>query len=395
MKGNNTILTMMKKELARFFGDRRMVMTTVLLPGLMIFVMYHFMGDAMSSQFEVENFKPKCQVVNVPQEMEPTLKKSGFQLKTVHSKQDQEKAKDLIREKELDLLIVFPENFTATAEEYEIASGKEAPEIQVYYNSADTESDNAFTVLTDLFDQYESSMTNKFDVNRGEGGYDMATKEDTAGMVFSSMLPFLLLIFLYSGCIAVAPEAIAGEKERGTIASLLITPAKRSHIALGKIAALSIITLLSGASSALGTILSLPELMGQQGEKLNGAVYTVSDYLLLSVVIMSTVLVLVTLISIISAFARTIKEAQTYVTPLMIVVMLVGITAMFGGGAKDAIYYYMIPIYNSVQSMIGIFSFEVVPSNILVTAVSNLVVTGVGITVLAKMFNSEYVMFHK
>lgn len=395
MKGNNTILTMMKKELARFFGDRRMVMTTVLLPGLMIFVMYHFMGDAMSSQFEVENFKPKCQVVNVPQEMEPTLKKSGFQLKTVHSKQDQEKAKDLIKEKELDLLIVFPENFTATAEEYEIASGKEAPEIQVYYNSADTESDNAFTVLTDLFDQYESSMTNKFDVNRGEGGYDMATKEDTAGMVFSSMLPFLLLIFLYSGCIAVAPEAIAGEKERGTIASLLITPAKRSHIALGKIAALSIITLLSGASSALGTILSLPELMGQQGEKLNGAVYTVSDYLLLSVVIMSTVLVLVTLISIISAFARTIKEAQTYVTPLMIVVMLVGITAMFGGGAKDAIYYYMIPIYNSVQSMIGIFSFEVVPSNILVTAVSNLVVTGVGITVLAKMFNSEYVMFHK
>lgn len=395
MKGNNTILTMMKKELARFFGDRRMVMTTILLPGLMIFVMYHFMGDAMSSQFEVENFKPECQVVNVPQEMEPMLEKNGFQLKTVHNSQDQEKAKDLIKEKELDLLIVFPENFTANTAKYEIASGEEAPEIQVYYNSADTESDNAFNVLSGLFDQYESSMTNKFDVNRGEDGYDMATKEDTAGMVFSSMLPFLLLIFLYSGCIAVAPEAIAGEKERGTIASLLITPAKRSHIALGKIAALSVITLLSGASSALGTILSLPELMGQQGESVNGAVYTVSDYLLLSVVIMSTVLVLVTLISIISAFARTIKEAQTYVTPLMIVVMLVGITAMFGGGAKEDIYYYLIPIYNSVQSMIGIFSFEVVTSNILVTVFSNLVVTGAGITVLAGMFNSEYVMFHK
>ena len=110
---------------------------------------------------------------------------------------------------------------------------------------------------------------------------------------------------------------------------------------------------------------------------------------------MSTVLVLVTLISIISAFARTIKEAQTYVTPLMIVVMLVGITAMFGGGAKEDIYYYLIPIYNSVQSMIGIFSFEVVTSNILVTVFSNLVVTGAGITVLAGMFNSEYVMFHK
>ena len=43
---NNTI-TVMKKELARFFGDRRLVITTLLLPGIMIYVVYSFLGSAM------------------------------------------------------------------------------------------------------------------------------------------------------------------------------------------------------------------------------------------------------------------------------------------------------------------------------------------------------------
>lgn len=392
---NNTILTIMKKELARFFGDRRMVLTTILLPGLMIFVMYRFMGDAMSSQITVEEDNRECQVMNMPEELKPVFQENGFALKTIQGSQAREEAQERIQNKELDLLMVFPEGFMDAVKDYDIASGEEAPEIQIYYNSAENASSEAYSVAVGLFDQYEASMINKFDINRGEEGFDMATREDTAGMLFSSMLPFLLLVFLYSGCIAVAPEAIAGEKERGTIASLLITPARRSHIALGKIAALSIITLLSGISSAVGTILSLPELTGQDEETISGAVYTVADYLLLAVVIMSTVLVMVTLISMISAFARTIKEAQTYVTPVMIVVMLVGITAMFGGGAKEDIVYYLIPIYNSVQAMVGIFSFEADTTRILVTIASNLIVTGIGVTLLAKMFNSEYVMFHK
>lgn len=200
---------------------------------------------------------------------------------------------------------------------------------------------------------------------------------------------------MYSGCISVAPESIAGEKERGTIASLLITPVKRSHIALGKIAALSIIALLSGASSAIGTIASVPKLMSASTNKISGASYGVNDYIMLGIIILSTALVLVTLIALISAFAKTIKEAQTYVTPLMIVVMLIGITSMFGSGARSQIYYYLIPIYNSVQSMVGIFSFHVHGSLILTTIASNLVVTAIGAACLAKMFDSEYIMFHK
>ena len=97
-------------------------------------------------------------------------------------------------------------------------------------------------MMRDFLDTYESALANKFDVNPGEEVYDMATEEDLSAQVFSMMVPMLLMIFLFSGCMAVAPESIAGEKERGTIATLLVTPVKRSHLAVGKIISLSVIT---------------------------------------------------------------------------------------------------------------------------------------------------------
>ena len=212
-------------------------------------------------------------------------------------------------------------------------------------------------------------------------------------MIFSMMMPLLLVMLLFSGCMAVAPESIAGEKERGTIATLLITPTKRSHIAIGKILALSIMALISGASSTLGVVLSLPKLMGDT-VSIDGSVYGLTDYLMLAVVILSTVLVFVTVISIISAYAKSIKEAGTYVTPLMILSMLIGLSGMFGTAASNTALY-LIPIFNSVQSMIGIFSFSASIPNMIVTVITNIAFTGIGVFVLTRMFNSERIMFNK
>ena len=223
----------------------------------------------------------------------------------------------------------------------------------------------------------------------------MATNEDTTGMIFSSMLPMLLMVFLYSGCISVAPESIAGEKERGTIATLLVTPVKRGDIAIGKILSLGVIALLAGLSSALGTILSLPKLMGGASEEISANAYGTNDYLMLGVVILSTVLLLITMISIISAFAKSTKEAQTFVMPLMILVMFIGITSMFGSGASDNWYIYLIPLYNSVQCMTAIFSFDITAVNVAIAAVSNIVYAGIGVYILTRMFNSEKIMFSR
>ena len=217
------------------------------------------------------------------------------------------------------------------------------------------------------------------------------------GSFFGMMMPMLLMIFLYSGCAAVAPESIAGEKERGTIATMLITPIRRSHIAVGKILALAVISLVSAASSTIGTILALPKMMGMEGAgvEMNASIYGIQDYLLLAAVIASTVLLLVTLISILSAFAKTTKEAQTYVVPVMILVMVLGVTGMFGGGASQDLVSYLIPLYNSVQCMTGVFSFSTLTSGVLVTLAVNGVCTIAGVALLAVMFNNEKIIFSR
>lgn len=392
---NNSILTIMKKELARFFGDKKVVFSTILLPGLMIFILYSFMGSALSSQFSVEeDYKAECYVLRLPEDdtLQMLLKES-FSFREISSEEEVKQAKKKLQQKETDLCVVFPENFTEDiTETLPVTSNALPPEVQIFYNSSEASSETAYQTMSGILNQFEGMLSNRFDINKSDGvAYDLAKKEDAVGSIFSSMLPMLLLIFLFSGTLAITPESIAGEKERGTIATLLVTPVKRSHIAIGKILALSIIALLSGASSTIGTILSMPKLMGGAGE-LDGTVYSVTDYLLLAVVILSTVLVLVTALSLISAYAKSIKEAQSYATPLMILLMLIGITAMFGNGAKEELYYYCIPAYNSVQSMVRIFQFEVTADTMLVTVISNVAVTFIGIFVLTKMFQSERIV---
>lgn len=392
----SSIWIIAKKELNRFFRDSRMVISTVLLPGLLIYVMYSFMGSALSNQFDTdENYRFAVAAVHLPASVEAMLPEELYDIEQVTSADDMEACKEAIREKELDALIVFPTDFEAAVADPLSPERSAPPQVEIYYNSSSTESDAAYEALYTTLDLYESALANRFDVNAaGNDDYDLASEKDATGFVFSSMLPMLLLIFLFSGCMSVAPEAIAGEKERGTIATILVTPTKRSELAIGKIFALSIIALLSGASSTLGTMLSLPKLMGSV-DTMSAAYYTAADYLVLAAVILSTVLLLVALISIISAFAKTIKEAQTSVMPLMIVVIFLGVTAMFGSGAKSQLAYYCIPLYNSVQAMVGIFSFEMAPVAVALTVGVNLACTAIACFVLTRMFNSEKIMFRR
>ncbi|MDE7262052.1 MAG: ABC transporter permease subunit [Oscillospiraceae bacterium] len=386
----NSIFTIMKKELARFFGDKRMVFS-ILMPGILIYILYCFMGSAMGDAFGVdEDYTPTVQAVSLPESMKALLPQTGF---AITASADEAAAKEAVTGQEMDLLLVFPEDFDGAVAAYDTASGVPAPQVEVYYNSASVNSSFAYQSVLGLLNAYEAQMVNKFDVNAGGAGYDLATAEDTAGSFFAMMMPMLLMMFLYSGCAAVAPESIAGEKERGTIATMLITPIRRSDIALGKILALAVISMISAASSTVGTTLSLPKMMGGVADGMTANIYSVQDYLLLAAVILSTVLVMVTLISILSAFAKTIKEAQTYAMPVMLLAMGLGITAMFGGGAAQDITPYCIPLYNSVQCMAGVFSFSVLPAGVGVTIGVNAAVTLLGVFVLAKMFNSEKIIF--
>ncbi|MBU5472963.1 ABC transporter permease [Roseburia sp. MSJ-14] len=394
----NNILTVMKKEFTRFFTDKRMVLTTIFLPGIMIYLLYTFMGSGLSGQLEQsEDFKPAVYVENLPESVKTVVSQGDLmELKEVSNEKDVKDVKEKISDgdENYNLLAVFPENFDAQIAAYDSKSGEEAPNVELYYNSTETDSSTAYNLMTSVLDQIESAMANKFDINAGNGEYDLASEEDMTAQMFSMMIPMLMIMFLFSGCMAVAPESIAGEKERGTIATLLVTPMKRSHLALGKILSLSVIAILSGCSSFLGTMLSLPNLMGGAGD-ISANVYGVKDYVMLFFIIISTVMVIVSVIAIVSAFAKSVKEATGWVTPIMLISMLIGITSMIDSLCKTEPVWYLIPLYNSVQSMNGVFSLNMNVTNIIVTVIANFCYAGIGVFVLTKMFNSEKVMFSK
>ncbi len=376
MKG---MLTIFKKELARFFGDKR-TLITILMPGLLIYCIYSFMGNSMAGSMEApEDLIPIVAVNTVPESLAPVL--AQFDLISVD---DREEAEALVAEEIAHAAILFPADFDDAVGAYESDSG-EAPLVEVFMNTSSTDSQPAYLSILSMLNHYEASLVNKFDVVE----LDTAPEEAAATQIFAMILPMLLMTFLYSGCSAVAPESIAGEKERGTIATLLITPVSRSHLALGKIMALSLIAILSASASALGTILSLPKLIGTD---MGGNIYDVGDYLLLAGVLLSTVLLIVTLISLISAFAKSVKEATTLTTPLMILSMFTGAMTMSGPSQSTGYLQFMIPLYNSVQTMARILTFSDAAVPTLLTAVANLVYTGLGVWALTALFRSERIL---
>lgn len=392
-RGN--VLTIIKKEFQRFFGDRRMLLTTVLLPGLMIYVIYSLMGTFLSDRFSADGApEATVYVEHMPASLEGTFEALPLEVVDAAGSDAEDLRALVATEAAAAVYVVFPEDFDEAVATYDVASGAPAPNVAIYYNSASVDSASAQAMIAGVLDAYEERLANRFDVNAGDAQYDLAAPSDVTGMIYSMLVPMLMLIFIFSGCMAVAPESIAGEKERGTIATLLVTPMKRSELAIGKIVSLSVIALLSGLSSFLGTILSLPKLMGAAAG-MDASQYGVSAYVQLLLVVLSTVLVVIALISIISASARSVKEATTAVSPLMVLVMLIGVTSMLGSGAPEQPLWYLIPLYNSVQAMNGIFSFSASPLQIALTVCSNLLYAGLGAWVLTRMFNSEKVMFSR
>ncbi len=390
------IATIIKKEFARFFKDRRMVLSALVLPGLMIFLLYSLMGDGITAIVGGDkDIVPTAYIYRLPESIEQCIEEEQPRLTVESVEAEQfEEIKTSIREKEKAILVVFPENFDQLVSDYESSSGQPAPNVEIFYNSAEVDSSQAYSIMASLLDHYEMELANKFDINNGEGIFDLASEQDIAGTVFSMLLPFLILVFLFSGCMSIAPESIAGEKERGTIATLLVTPMKRSELAIGKIISLSVISVLCALSSFIGTIASLPKLMGGVGD-ISAAVYQWTDYLFILVVIIVTVLIIISLISIISAAAKSVKEATTLIMPLMIIVMVIGLLSMFGGNEAHANGLFLIPIYNSVLALKEIFSFQFSGIHVLITAVSNIVYTVGLVYLLTRMFKSERIMFSR
>ena len=394
MKSKSQLFTIIKKEFTRFFSDRTMVFTTVIMPGLIIYLFYSLMGNNIEKSFTVESTEPTAVYVeNMPNSVSTLFDSLYAEIQTEGF--DADDIMSQLTNKESNMVYLqFPENFDSLTTAYVPASGEKAPNVQIFYNSTNDGSMATYNMLCTIFNNYESRISNLFDINNDETTtYDQADDEQMLADILSQLIPMLLLMLLFSGCMTVAPNSIAGEKERGTIATLLVTPLKRMQLAWGKIISLSVFAMLSGISSFLGVILSLPKMLQADATGMDINIYSASDYVMLLLILLSTVLVLITIISILSAMAKDVKQAGTMNLPISLTMIIVGMLPMLLGGTPDHAVLYLIPFFNSVMSMTNIMSLEFQTLPIVLTLCSNIVYAVLGALLLTRLFNSEKVMF--
>ena len=385
------IFVVLKKELRRFFTDRRML-TSIFLPGILIFIIYSLLGGVVTDMMSQQITDYSVHIENEPTQFSMIFDVSDWNVEKNKEALTKEEAISKISEGSLDLYIIYEEDFYNKILAYDTTLGK-APDVEIYYNSTIDSSYALYNYVTTYLSQIEAQLANKFDVNTDLNiNYDMATEEDISTKIIGMILPFILMTFLISGAMGICSESIAGEKERGTIATLLVTPVRRSDLVIGKIGALGITTMASAFVSFLGLILSLP--------KLAGADFSIDYYgfgplAILLLVVVVTALFFTTILTIVSTYAKSVKEATSLSGPLTIIVMVVGMSGMMATSANTNLWMYLIPIYNSIQSFTGILNDSINIFAIIITVISNLVYIGLGVFLLTKMFNSEKIMFNK
>lgn len=393
----NNAWTIIKKEFARVFGDRQLLFTSVIMPGLLIYIIYSLLGSGMQKMAtEGTDEMVIVRVENLPESVAPMVENlpSVVVLQQAVLQEDIDK----LESKNLnEVLARFPEAFDSIVANYDPQSGVAAPNIEIYYNSANNASSRVYQMLKGSLTAYEEQLSNRFDINRAdveEAQFDMASDDDVLGSILSKLIPMLILMMLFSGVMAIAPSSIAGEKERGTIATLLVTPLRRNELALGKVVSLSGIALMSGISSFIGIALSLPKMIQADaaGIELH---YTTSDYLVILITIMAAVLIMASVVSLLSALAKDVKNAGTMIMPFMLVVVFCGLTPMFQSGTPESLTAYLIPFYNAVQVMTSVFAHEMKWMPVIVTLAANVCYTGIAVWGLTRMFNSERIMFSK
>lgn len=401
-----------KKELSRVFSDKKMIFSLFILPLVMMIGLFGLMGVLMKNMVsDIEEHVATVYVQNAPDAVKTIINQSGYldtaEVTYLDANTSEERIEEIraqILNGEAELLITFDAEFMELVAAYKEA-GDVIPQVTMGYNSSESYSSSAannfdsmvLTVLqTGLLQDRFKNLDLLTVFNTTE---DLIINEEKAGGEFlAMMLPYMITFMLFASAMSVCVDAIAGEKERGTMASMLLSPVKRSSIVYGKLFALSILSILSSLVYAGSTIFGMPLMTkGIEGEAslpMNLSLTPLQAIELL-VLMVSLVLVYVAALCLVSVFAKNAKEANAYVMPLYMLVMIMSMMTMFSSnGGAPAQGTYAVPVYGTAIAIQGIVSSEISLLQFGMNVASNLICTVVLVLAIAKVFNNEKVMLN-
>ncbi|MCX7388932.1 MAG: ABC transporter permease subunit [Planctomycetales bacterium] len=286
------------------------------------------------------------------------------------------------------------------------------PPIMVVRNSADDKSSVAFARVQKALTNWEdairrhcfdnASLPVELEHPARLSYVEVAREEQVAASVWSKMFPALLVIMSLTGAFYPAIDLGAGEKERGTMETLLISPARRIELVLGKFLTIMLFSVatavlnlcsmgLTGQQMASGIGRGIADTISLEFPGFGPLMWMIILLLPLSALFSSLCLALAT-------FARSTKEGQYYLTPLLMVVM--GLTMFcLSPSVEMTPLYSVIPVVNVTLLLKGLLLNAPGSGNLVVYAVPVLI-SSIGYSMLSlwwaiELYNSEDVLFRE
>lgn len=397
----------LSKELKRVFGDKKMVFSLFILPIILIAGIYGMMFFLVDKQkSSINEHVSEVFVQNMPDNFSELMSKhTECNINVIPAGESADTYKDKLLDGTYDLVVVFPENFYENFKNADATSA--LPDIKTFYNPSEDNSGEARTRFTETYlEEYKQLLLNErfgslnyamvFSVDADNP--DMIVQDDgkATGKILGTIIPYLITILIFGGAMGLGVDTIAGEKERGTIANLLISPIKRVDIIMGKIAALAIVSVLSAGVyviSFIGSavVLSKKSGMGEMFSRLS-LNFTSLQIVQFVVLLLGLVLLYVGIIGFVSLMAKNIKEAQSFIMPVYIIVMFAGMITMYSGDVTSG--SYMIPVYNTSAAFKGIFERTITMNQYLTSTIITYAFAGVMVCLMVKAMNSEKIMLN-
>ena len=227
---------------------------------------------------------------------------------------------------------------------------------------------------------------------------NVATGESMGRMILSRLLPYFMVLAILTGAMGLGAEITAGEKERGTIATLLVSQLSRTEIVLGKFLTILTVSLVSSILSAVGLLVgvhffggSLATTGAAQGVQATFSL-SLASFGWMLVVLIPLAIILSALVVIVGTYARSQKEASTYLMPIYMVIVLIGLVSMSGSSTFVGTRF-LIPIANALYVLQEIIVGNLQFSHLLYTLAANFVCGAVLIAASVQAFKREAVLF--
>jgi sodium transport system permease protein len=379
-----------RKEMLDLIRDRRTMISMVVVPVLLIPLLLNVSTRLMSRMEENAEQEAKSMAVAV-KATTPALR------------QALEKAQIQIVERDDLKDAVLNKTVAAGVEEI---PGTPV-EVEIYVDNSNRTSSAAAarvrTALDDLKDEkvreslqnsgIPASVLTPFVVKRT----NIAGARKMAGMAWGSILGYLLLLMMFTGGMYPIIDMTAGEKERKTMEALLASPASRMEIVLGKnfaaMTAILITAILTLASLTYSLKSSKMHSKTPEVEEMMRTIpldaHTLTQ---IAVTLVPLAMFAASLMFAIALFARSYKEGQSYLMPLLMVVIF---PALMGGlsGTQMTPALCLIPIFNASQMIRGILLGEATMANFAITTVANLAYAAIAFVIATRQFENENVLF--